>query len=159
MTKRSIGVIRPCLIGLFFTLIFCLAFCAFAFAETIQVVAPSGDKPYTFETDLSADVLDAPYAGVQFTLTISDEKAIKFDGFELSSVLRTKNAQTLSPTTKNDSYIFGFMTGRNDGTNEFEGSVVAGKVKFTYSGSAPAVITLTEMKVARIVQVTVNGVD
>lgn len=43
MSRRSIGVIRLCLIGLFFTLLFCFPFCAFAFTEDVALDSNTGE--------------------------------------------------------------------------------------------------------------------
>jgi len=160
------GIIRLCLIGLFFTLIVCFAFSAFAFAATeeINVILKAGENEVRITP--TADVLDAPYAGVQFGLKISDDKALKFTRFNLTADLRKVNALIYAPTfddakqsfvpDQNGVYFFGFTDDPQQVSekheNQFSGSMAVGTAVFEYTGNSPATITITEMKVARIVK-------
>ncbi|MDR0571020.1 MAG: S-layer homology domain-containing protein [Clostridiales Family XIII bacterium] len=115
---------------------------AFA-AEETSVTAPAGNQNYSFAIDLVVNE-SVSYAGIQFGLTLSSEGAMTFDSFTLGTDVSRATAYPF--IASNGVHSFGFWTG----ANAFQGNLKVGTLHFTYMGSAPQTITITDMMVARV---------
>jgi hypothetical protein len=114
------------------------------FAAVTEITAPAGTQAYEFSIDLVINESE-PYAGIQFGLTLSDENALKFVSFTQSS--STRGASAYPIVYAHGAHSFGFFRTSND----FQGNITVGTLNFTYTGSEPQTVTITEMLVARIV--------
>ncbi|MDR1116842.1 MAG: S-layer homology domain-containing protein [Oscillospiraceae bacterium] len=112
-------------------------------AAEVSVTAPAGSQSYSFEIDLVVNESEY-YAGIQFGLTLSDESGLTFNSFTPGADV--SGAAAYPFITSNGVHSFGFWTG----TNAFQGNLKVGALRFTYTGSAPQTITITDMMVARV---------
>lgn len=108
-----------------------------------DIVVAAGQS--SFSIDLSVDE-DSAYAGIEFSLTLSDESAVVFTSFDSG----LPGAYSSPFMTKNGEHYFGFYAG----TNAFPaGESAVGTLAFTgYSGDQNLVITVDSMKVTRLNQ-------
>ena len=123
-------------------------FCIPATAEEIK--APAGSGAYTFSYVLNIEN-NAPYAGIQFRLRMSDENAVTFNSF--TPGIDVSGASAYPFGNYDGVYSFGFWTGEN----KFSGNLAVGTLNFTYTGTAPVTITITEVMIARIVDGNPEG--
>jgi hypothetical protein len=132
-------------------LVLSFIFAAPAFAAT-EIIAPSGNQTYQFSVDLEVDE-SAPYAGIQFGLTLSDESALTFVSFTLGDAVSGASAYPF--IYAHGVHSFGFWTGANG----YQGKAKVGTLNFAYTGAGPQTITVTEMMVMRIENNKPAGTD
>jgi hypothetical protein len=138
--KYGVRLFSIFLLALLFSM--CLCVSVFA-AEEVSIAAPAGNQDYSFAIDMLVNE-SGPYAGIQFELTLSDDSALSFDSFTLGTDV--SGATPYPFIASNGSHSFGFWTG----ANLFQGNLKVGTLNFTYTGSAPQTVTITDMMVARI---------
>ena len=109
-------------------------------AEPIEVLAPEGEEEYTFALRIQISE-NTPFAGMQFSLEVSDADALELDTFKTAGSDVT-DAIEVAPVLKNGVYTFGFTTGNN----AFSGDLDVGEISLTYRGTEAASFTITEAK-------------
>ena len=112
---------------------------------TDTIIVPSGQTLFTI--NMGIDEAE-PYAGIEFSLTLSDESALEFASFTPSL-----DGASASPfMTKDGLHYFGFFT--MDGENIFPGGKnTVGTLDFTgYAGDQTLTVTVVEMNVTRLDQ-------
>jgi len=145
-------MIRPGLMGLFFIIVFSSVFCMSAFAADLNFTAPAGSADYQFSIDLKVTVNDsAPYSGVQFAVLMSNDEFLKDFKYVKGTTPETlAKASPYLPVIERDYYEFGFYSSKN----VFTGSMNAGKLNFTYSGSEPQTVTFNRISIVRLNEAT-----
>jgi len=145
MKKRIMKTITFALVAAFmFSLLPAAASAAPAPAPaTLTVVVPTGAS--TFTVDLNATGGNEPYAGIEFGLVISNEKALSFDSFNLGAALQ--GALSAPFMTEAGVHYFGFYAG----SNAFRGQYKVGTLGFSgYTGNETVTITLSHMVVSHL---------
>ena len=105
------------------------------------ITAPAGQTG--FSIDLRVNETE-PYAGIEFALTISDERALVFASFEPG----ISGAAAAPFVTDDGKHYFGFYAG----SNAFDaGDALAGTLTFTnFTGDEPLTVTVVQMNVVRL---------
>jgi len=125
--------------ALFMIVVMAVTFVPFAFAaEPVEVLAPGGDEEYTFSMRIQVSE-ETPFAGMQFSLEVSDPEALELDSYKMAGGDIT-DAIEVAPVLKNGVYTFGFTTGHN----AFSGDLDVGEITLTYHGTEAASFTITE---------------